>query len=163
MAEYADSTGYPSEEVMCCILGGHRRIGVQLAKGNGDSCRGEMDTRLANMDQIIKNTNKILTKPGRNSINVETQALEKMRHKINVRIHPWFVFENVLALLNSLKRTEGCMKITSCSKRGHKPILSIFENELAVVMDSIEEILPIFLKKFWQENLVQRRKHFVIE
>ncbi len=84
------------------------RIGVQRANSSGDSCRREMDTRLANTDQIIKNTNKLLTKPGRNSINIVTQALEKMRHNINVRIHWWFVFENILARLNSLKvKTDG--------------------------------------------------------
>jgi hypothetical protein len=72
--------------------------------------------------------------------------------QINVKIHRWFVFENVLARLNSLKLMEGCMKIISGSKRGHKPIICIFQNELAVAMDLIEEILPIFLKRSGQEK-----------
>ncbi len=60
------------------------------------------------------------------------------------------------------------MRIISSSKKGHNPILSIFQNKQAVAnqlaMDSIEEILPIFLKKVRvRKKFIQSIKHFVIE
>jgi hypothetical protein len=82
-----------------------------------------------------------LTDLGWNRVNIAAETLKEAGHEIRIG------FKSQCVRIKSLEQPDGSMKIICSSKKGHEPLFNILENVGSVAVDTVVDILPIFLQK----------------
>jgi hypothetical protein len=79
-------------------LGRFRRRGIQVHRRevDGDCSEGKGNVWFCKTDDLINSKRKIVADSGRDRVNIATDTIEKLRHKIRVVLQGRFVVKNVL-------------------------------------------------------------------